>query len=155
MVFESRIPVFHAPPVPDGLKSYIVWASHCKLTKDESAAFAFAFNAFASEYIQPNRKLFRVNIFILNEPSFTVHMKSSDSDDLGNALHVILIHIYKWRAAKLQVWQMVVCILEELCHIFYLEEDEIKVEYLVTACAKHLWPDVQICDLYTQPPQNR
>lgn len=61
---------------------------------------------------------------------------------------MIVLPVHRWRLRKLKFAQMVVAILEELCHIHYSIDDEILVQYRVTDCFRNILPEVQRKDLY-------
>lgn len=148
MLFVSQLKSFDPPSIPALMKPYVTWAPQCALQSNEAMAFSMAFSAFATEYISSGRKLFGVNVILLSDPAFTMQMKESERDHYGKAIRIVLFPIYRWRELNISVQTMIICILEELCHIFYNEDDELNVEDLVTACAKRLWPDVRKEALY-------
>lgn len=150
MEIKSDLAKFCEPVVPPAIKPYICWGPQCSLNSQESMAFTLALQAFSSEYLNNDQqhKMCMLNIILLSQPEFTMRLKPSSSNDYGKAMRMVLFPLYTWRATNLSLQAMIIAILEELCHIFYVEDDELKVEDLVMACAKNLWPDVRKGDVY-------
>ena len=139
---------FRAPRVPSILEPHISWSGHCSLTDEETLAFYLAFLAFSQEFTANprNGRLFGINILLLNQSDFTIILDAPDT--LGHVARLIILPLHRWREFGLNENMMIISILEELCHMFYLEDDEIKVESLVLACYQRLVPTARLEDVY-------
>lgn len=148
MRLKNGMKVFVPPLTPARLAPYITWTANIEPTKQEVAAMKLALMAFDEEFEQyaKSHHFMGTSIIIAGGPEIGIIL--DDPGAMGHTVQFIILPVYRWREKKFSIPVMIVCVLEELCHHFYAEEDEIKVQHLVTACARHLWPTAQVENLY-------
>lgn len=148
MMLANGLKSFVPPATPVRLSPYITWAANVHPNRKELAAITNALVVFDQEFDQyaKSHRFMGASIVIAGSPEIGIIL--DEPDVMGHTAQLIILPVYLWREKNLSIPVMIVCVLEELCHHFYAEEDEIKVQHLVTACARHLWPNVQVENLY-------
>ena len=139
---------FRPPILPDFLVPYITWTGNCQPNDSEMIALHISLNAFADEFQQQpdGCRPVRVSLILLNSPDVIIQLENNA--DCGKFARMILYPIYLWREKHLSQFAMCISILEELCHLFYCEDDEKRVQVLVLRCLRHIWPAVRSEDAY-------
>lgn len=139
---------FRPPVLPDYMKPYITWSGNCELNDTELTAFYHSLNAFADEFQQrpDGCKLVNATLFLLKDQNVNIRLDNPEA--YGHIVRMIFYPIYLWRQNKFSQLAMCLCILEELCHLFYCEDDEINVEGLVIRCLTRIYPTLRKEDVY-------
>jgi len=141
---------FATPGMPVSLANWITWHGDCEPLPREKMAFESALALFADAFNSNPKdgKLCSVCIILLSTPNFSIEM--DDPAVLGNTVRMLVFPLYTWRKHNLSDHAMLVCILEELCHIFFSESSEENVKSYVVDCIRQALPDVQEADVYNQ-----
>lgn len=71
-----------------------------------------------------------------------------ESRNAGNYMPLIIYPLHKFRALHFPDFTILTVALEELCHCFFMENDEEKVKYIVLDVARCKYPELRLNDLY-------
>ena len=148
MILPNGVPAFDIPGTPEGLFPHISWCAQCQMLSTEKRAVSLAMQAFWLEFSSNPRghRLAGINILCIDSSEFSLQL--DNDDEMGLALRIIVLPLHHWRRKALSIPAMIICMLEELCHALYVTDDELEVEHLVLACARRLWPNACLSDLY-------
>lgn len=143
--FEMEIPEITI------LKGKISITPLCQLTEAEENAFAHAIIALEKQLKYENMTdLPKANIIFTLEDGITLKL---DTHVLGNYVPGLIIYpIKKWRDKNMQGNSLIVIMLEELCHCFWQEYDEVKVKHIVMKVLRNIsvFKELNINDVYNR-----
>lgn len=148
MVLDGGLSALYIPPIPEDFSRKLTWSGYCQLTQREQSLFTSAFCAFFEAYNAnpPREPEITTNIIISDRD--TISISYNNPDDLGTTIRFIIYPVHRWRARRLNDLQIMTCILEELCHMFFTIDDEFQVQDAVVACLKYLLPNVSKSVVY-------
>ena len=120
----------------------------CELTEAEIRAFdsamALLYGGLLADGIYPPVR--RAIVYFIGEDSFTLSLPNPLT--YGGYTSIIIYPVNRWRAKRFSNNQMVVIMLEELCHCFYDIYDEYIVKEKVTALIQREFPRMTLNSLY-------
>lgn len=120
----------------------------CELTDAEIRAFdsamALLYGGLQTDRMYPPVR--RAIIYFIGEDSFTLSLPNPLT--YGGYASIIIYPVSRWRAKCFSNNQMVVVMLEELCHCFYDIRDEYLVKEKVTALIRREFPNMTLNSLY-------
>lgn len=125
----------------------------CNVSDHEINLFHTAFKLFEKFADQGHPFCYgqKTNMIIFDKNILSFEFE--DHKTLGNYASFIFYPIHRWRSGDYSDMQILVCILEELAHCFWLISDETEVKYRVTEIVNLLLPGITIEQLY--PGLNR
>lgn len=88
------------------------------------------------------------NIFFLDTDDITLTFTPSQ---MGSCLVGIFYPVHKWRSAGYTDQQIITCMVEEMCHVFWCIKDETLVKFKVLDVLKIGHPDLPLESLYSFP----
>lgn len=155
MKFISEPHIHVRIPVPPGAREYLSVNIECDISYEEAEAIAAAIRAFDEEirYNRPPVYAPLASLLVVIDNGRLCMDFSDVSNDMGNAMRLIVLHIDRWRSAcrydpRLIYRYGLIATLEELCHIHYQIDDEILVTRRVFACYRRLYPHTKYEELF-------
>lgn len=138
-----------AAPVPQILVNQITQCTTCAFLPEEIQAIGWAYQALAiaAEKDPQFCKLIDAAIFFFDNDEVAITIEDAPSVR-GHFLPTILIPLHRWRASQYGSKQILVIMLEELCHCFFLIRDELEVKKKVTEVFQYIRPGTNINELY-------
>ena len=127
---------------------YLSWNTHCSITEREAACILLALEAFDTErkLNPPTQPMFKATIIITDREELTL-CTQDEPLTLGLALRLIFLQIGRVRKRYSESCLLTQILLEELCHIYYTDNERLVQDYVVN-CFRHLEPNIRREDLY-------
>ncbi len=134
--------------LPNEFDGIVGIAALCDLRPNEIILFEHACELVGIQLRSEARALPNIltNIFFVGENAITLQFEPAQ---YGACFTGIYYPVYKWRAAHLTDQQIITCIIEEMCHVFWGIRDEIQVEYKVLDVVHVRYPELTLGDLYS------
>ena len=140
------------PAVPDTISPHLTMLSTCPLTPREYNLVNLSLSLIA-RYIASGNKIIdtiHANMVFFNKDELTILF--DDENTYGNYTAFIMYPLYLWRSKNLSDLQILVCLLEEMCHCFWLIRDELAVKHKVVDVLKLLSPDISFSSVFSGDP---
>ena len=130
------------PMIPKVLNGRVHFVCTCELSPHELELFSVGLDCLSQTFSEDQLKAVRPKgtIIVLGSP--TLELEWSGSDVLGQEFSVMVYPLYLWREKQLSDYQMLTCILEELCHRIFDIDDEILVKYKVAEAVQKYNPKI-------------
>lgn len=137
-----------APVIPDELRKKLIIAATYQLTEHEAKLFSLALQAVVQQIKKEGidfNKIPRTNAIITKDGSVEFQL---ESNVLGSHVSLAIYAVQKWRDMRYGDHQILMILIEELCHNYWNIEDETLVMYKVHQVIKWIMPNVELKDLY-------
>jgi len=136
------------PIIPKILVPKLEIKANYPLNEREASLFSKALNALLKQFEEENiniSNLMRLTALVTEDGDFTL---SINPEHMGSQIALVVYPVKRWRDNSYNDGQILICIIEELCHHYWAIEDEILVTYKVHEVMKQIYPDVQHNQLY-------
>lgn len=136
------------PVIPNELIRKLVVVATYELTEHEAKLFTLALQAIVNQMEKEKMdftKIPRTNAIITKDGSIELEFEDTI---LGTQVSLVIYAVQKWRNFKYGDQQILMILIEELCHNYWNIEDETIVKYKVWQVIKWIMPDVELIDLY-------
>lgn len=140
------------PHIPDNLLPHLTVHSTCTLTDREIQIIGLGLK-LVGQYVETGNEIIQTihtNMVTYDTDELTtIH---DDEETLGNNVSYILYPVHRWRKRNLGDLQILTCVIEEMCHCFWIIRDEVIVKYKVVEILKQLSPEIAFETVYTGNP---
>ena len=138
VVVEGLVNMKYCPVIPDSLKPFIDIHASCEVTAHEGELLFVAMYCLDKYAASGHHFIGRTNVLFVDRDDFTVRFEDHSCAGCHFSFAVYPIHI--WHELQLSDYQMLTCMVEELCHALYLITDEVAVKHVVLEVIKHYEP---------------
>lgn len=138
------------PSVPAELIGKFEAVASYELKEREAKLFTLALKAIVSELKKDKiefKNLHKVTAIITKDGEFTLSI--SDKNTLGIRVCLAVYAVERWRKLNFNDNQILLVILEELCHHYWNIENETIVKYKVYNIIKNIFPGTTFEQFYT------
>lgn len=128
----------YLPKIPEELKGKLLFAATYPISEEDAIKFGLALK-FLVEKLKADRiiNITNVNAVFTEYGEISLEMNESSA---GVHMGLSVYAVKRWSDFGFSDLQKILVFLEELCHHYWREEDEIKVKYIVFDIAKNIFP---------------